>query len=116
MQGRSGSGKGRAAIDLNSIGRIGVGPARRETVLTGVAGSPGDGGYVIPLSLDDSTNPAVVGKSATQVSSTLTKAFLSIVANTRGHKIRLLMQTLQLFISGRKYILIINDNHTNNLI
>jgi len=94
-------GKGRAAIDLNSIGRMGVGPARRETVLTGVAGSPGDGGYVIPLSLHGSTKPAVVGKSATQVSFTLTKSFLSIVTNTQGHKIRLLMQTLQLFTSGQ---------------
>lgn len=101
MQGRSGSGKGRATIDLNSIGWMVVGPARRETVLTGVAGSPGDGGYVIPLSPHDSTNPAVAGKSATQVSFTLTKAFLSIVTNTQGHKIRLLMQSLQLFISGQ---------------
>lgn len=101
MQGSSGSGKGRAAIDLNSIGRMRVEPARHETVPTAVAGSPGDDGYVIPLSLHDSTSPAAVGKSAPQVSFTLTKAFLPIVTNTHGHKIRLLVQALQLFISGQ---------------
>jgi hypothetical protein len=70
---------------------MGVGPARRETVLTAVAGSTGDGGYVIPLSLHDSTSPAAVGKSAAQVSFTPVNALLSIVINTHGHKIRLLM-------------------------
>jgi hypothetical protein len=78
-----------------------VEPARRETVLTAVAGSLGDGDYVIPLSLHDSTSPATVGESAAQVSFTLTKVFLSNVTNVHGHKIRLLMQELQLFISGR---------------
>jgi hypothetical protein len=81
-----------------------------------VAGSLGDGDYVIPLSLHDSTSPATVGESAAQVSFTLTKALLSIATNTHGHKIRLLTQARHLFIAGQQYILTTNGNYTDNYI